>query len=259
MFISHFIFKSLSRTLLQVSVMVSLLVTNTAYANTDTRTNIPTAQSIAELIEKKSLVEHNNTDELVAPKTISEAITQLIETIQQGNETLYFEALSLLEALAEENQNRNALKIVKIYREYISLNDATITGSNYDAKLNYFESVADNSNWFVDFHIRRLQALEHMNARKQDLALQTAQKALALIPNDRSDEAVNARMMALELNATLQNLMLNKSTTSCFHIPLGEMMKSALAWPKHSNGSKTSTVPRPRAFPVIISLEFIMI
>jgi len=248
MFIDHFIIKNLKQTLLPILAIVSLCVSNIAYADTDIRTNIPTAQSIAELIEKKSLVEHNNTDELLTPKTVSEGITQLIETIQQGNEIRYLEALSLLEVLADETQNRNGLKIVKIYREYTNLNDFTVTSSNYDAKLNYFESILDSNNWFVDFHIHRLQALEHMYARKNDLALQTAQKALALIPNDRSEEAVNARMMALEL-----------STTSCFHIPLGEMMKSVLASLKHSNGSKISTAPRHQDFPATISLEFITI
>ena len=210
MSINHFSFKSCRLTQSFTGLIFVLCLSHFSYANPDVSVDIPSAQSIAKLIESQSLVEHNNTDKLVDPETIPEAIGQFVETIQQGNETRYLEALTLLEKLADETKNRNAWKIVEIYRQYTNLNDFSVTSSNYDAKREYLESILGRYHWFVDFHIRRLLSFEHMNAQKNDLALQKAQEALALIPNNLSAEAVGARLMALVLNASLQNLMLNK-------------------------------------------------
>lgn len=203
--------KSTRALIASVSYSAAMLASfGSALAQSDALENIPSAIDIAKQIEGQSLVENNNNQNLISPRTISEAINQVVDVLSQSDEERFFEALSHFENLLKEKNSQDGVDILNIYTGFSKLNDFRKTGSNYEAKKNYLIEASKHKNWFVSFHTKRLLSVVHSVSTKSDLALKTAQEALELIPNQLSDEAINARISATELIAYLQNLKLNK-------------------------------------------------
>ncbi len=205
------ILRRLLRSTSLTTLMVSCSFSTSATADTKTADIIPSAMSIARQIEEQSLIEVSRDKNLVVPKTASEAINQVHETLTQGNEVRLQKALLLFRTFAEEKKEQTFLDIYNMYLGYSKLNDVKITGNNYEAKRDYLIKIGDSKNWFVSFHAKRLLAVVHSESRKSDFALKAAQDALKLIPNELNDETINARIVAVELIAYLQNLKLNKN------------------------------------------------
>jgi signal transduction histidine kinase/ActR/RegA family two-component response regulator len=171
---------------------------------------IPTAISIAKQIEEQSLVETDPSHELIDPKTSSEAINQIIDVSTSGDPERIKMVLEKFENFLKTNDSLSDEKIFTLYKNYFNSGDITVTNSSYEQRRDFLLNSADDSDWYVSFHAKRLLSLTHSNSRQGDLALKAAQEALALIPNVLSDETINARIIATELIAYLQNLKANK-------------------------------------------------
>jgi len=198
----------ITATLALLSVICFFSNISSSHANTANKDI--SAIKIAELIEDKVLIESESTIAENKPKSIAESLNDFTKIINQGDQERNKVTLQAFEKLVETSQHKDTFEILEIYKKFLQLNSTGSVGDNYEAKLNYLKNLNKSDSWFVNFHIQRLLAIVHSNSRKSDLAIQTAKTALELIPNNLSDEAVNARIIATELIAYLQNLKLNK-------------------------------------------------
>jgi len=194
---------------LHVLLSVSFLCVNMTLVFANVINADVSAIKIAKLIESKNLIEVIEVNTEKSSRSVAESLNDFTEIISQGDKEKRQVTLSRFEKLVKTSKHQDAYEILEIYKKFLQLNTIGSVGGNYEEKFNYLINIESRS-WFVNFHIQRLLAIVHSTSRKSDLALQTASRALALIPNDLSDEAINARIIATELIAFLQNVNLNK-------------------------------------------------
>jgi signal transduction histidine kinase/FixJ family two-component response regulator len=171
---------------------------------------IPTAQNIARLIEEKGLVKSGIASETLPPKTVSEAISQIVFVLPLGDKDKFDNALNTLNELALKGENPYDRGIVALFTRYSELFNFNNVTENYEDITRYLQEIPKSEHWLVRFHAKRLLSVTHTHKQNNALALQVAEDALALIPNEISEEATHTRISATSLIAYLQNLQFNK-------------------------------------------------
>ncbi|RKQ68905.1 signal transduction histidine kinase [Litorimonas taeanensis] len=203
-------FIGLVATIFLTATTASLSHAQTLPSDTVESETIPTVADIARLIEDQSLVLTNSASTAEQPNTVSEAVSQIVNILPLGDRAKFSSALENLEQLAIKNENpydEGILKLFTHYSEYFNFNRVT---DNYETIVHYLEEIPETEHWLVRFHAMRLLSVTHTHNRNNALALQIAESALNLIPNEISSEAIDTRISATGLIAYLQNLQLNK-------------------------------------------------
>lgn len=171
---------------------------------------IPTAMSIAKVIEEKSLIQTSNDEKLTIPTTTLEAISQSIGVITSGDEEKFERSLDLLREITFKENKEYGEPILILFSNYARLQNFSALQENYNEITDYLNSISTDEHWLVQFYALRLLSIKHSHMEKKSTALQVAEEALSLIPNEISPETVSARVTATELIAYLQNLQRNK-------------------------------------------------
>jgi signal transduction histidine kinase/CheY-like chemotaxis protein len=176
----------------------------------NTTTPPPSAISIAKQIEENALVRISNQDSYIEPETFLAALTQVIETLSSEDKEGFDRALDVLRLKANQEDIEYATSLISLFAQYADHHDFSgPTGSKENVK-EFLESIPDSEHWFVRLHAMRLLSIVHTFMNQKGVALQIAEDALNVIPNEITAETTNARIAATELIAYLQNLHRNK-------------------------------------------------
>jgi len=200
------------RTVLFIAAAIYLWVgVLTAQAqNPSTKPPVPTALTIAKQIEENALVRVSNAKQITEPETFLEAVTHVIETLSSEDKEGFALASEMLRLKAEQNKTEYAESLISLFMQYAEHHDfAGPSGTNSDVK-DFLEAIPENEHWFVRLHAKRLLSIIHTFANQKGIALQIAEDALNIIPNEITPETQHARIAATELIAYLQNLHRNK-------------------------------------------------
>lgn len=169
------------------------------------------AISIAKQIEEMSLVENNSDQALKQPNSSIEARKQILEALTSGDKERFDAAILFYKGFAIKTNSQRDMNILNVFEKFADLYHFNNIGSNYPKLVRLLESYSNDKDWLVSFHSKRLLSILHTHSYKNSLALQSAQEALDLIPNNISEEAIESRILATELLAYLQNLSANKN------------------------------------------------
>jgi len=138
-------------------------------------------------------------------------LAKTIETsvgVQQTTETV-----DIINAIGEivslENGDERDQNIGKIYEDIISVLDQNNLIENADAVITKIAPYKTHDDWFVASHAYIYSSLFHTYKRDYVIALQEANTALELIPNELDPSVAEAKLYATEIIAYLHNLQSN--------------------------------------------------
>ncbi|WP_418153111.1 ATP-binding protein [Litorimonas sp. RW-G-Af-16] len=173
------------------------------------------AIALAERIETQNLIKVD--DNLLLKPVATMTAAQKVETSRTLlYEVIFTENMSEIDALLESHKiavetfgDPSDLKALELFESFLIHYESGLAADNYDAIISDISPYFTDDDWFVAFQAFALKSQLEADLIQRMTAMESAQEALKLIPNDLSDHAKEARIRITDIIVYLHNLQHN--------------------------------------------------